>query len=106
MTLTPLLGACLPLPVLTDAESAVLVSLQHAIDTVIAPGASSTDAVGRYPTESVRALKESGILALGVPVELGGIGSSHRASLEAQVRLGMGRLVGGPDLQDPRRAGP
>ena len=89
MTLSPLLGAAIPVPSFPPSETAVLESLQSAIDTVIGPAAAQTDAVGRYPTASVAALKASGILALAVPTQFGGIGSGHRASLEAQVRLGM-----------------
>jgi alkylation response protein AidB-like acyl-CoA dehydrogenase len=88
MTLPPLLGAAFPPSGITStAELVALAALQTAIDEVIAPLAVEHDATGRYPTRAVAALKASGIGALGVPAALGGIGSSHRASLEAQVRL-------------------
>ncbi len=87
--LTPLLGAAVPSWPLGSAEHDALVALQHVIDDEIEPLAAAADISGRYPTESIAALKRSGILALAVPVEFGGLGSSHRASLEAQVRLAM-----------------
>jgi alkylation response protein AidB-like acyl-CoA dehydrogenase len=87
--LTPLLGAAVPSWPLVAAEHDALTSLQRVIDTEIEPHATAHDEAGRYPTEAIAALKRSGILRLGVPAELGGLGSSHRASLEAQVRLAM-----------------
>lgn len=87
MNLPPLLGAAVPAPRLTDAETAALLALQPAIDDVVGPLAAQHDAAGRYPTEAVAALKACGILRLALPEALGGIGASHVASLEAQVRL-------------------
>lgn len=87
MTLPPLLGAAVPAPRLSDAETAALLALQPAIDDVVGPLAAQHDATGRYPTEAVAALKASGILRLALPEALGGVGASHVASLEAQVRL-------------------
>ena len=85
--LRPLLGALIPVPSLPPAEGAALASLQRVIDDAIAPAAVTTDSVGRYPTASVAALKNSGILKASVPAAWGGLGASHRLSLEAQVRL-------------------
>ena len=86
--LAPLLGAVVPPPESGEEERSVLARLDAAIEDVVAPLAVEHDASGRYPTRSIAALKESGILTLGVPREYGGIGSGHTASLEAQVRLG------------------
>ena len=85
--LRPLLDALIPPPTFSGAELDALVTMQAAIDVTIGPLAVEHDAAGRYPTQSIAALKSTGILALGVPSDFGGVGSSHRASLEAQVRL-------------------
>ena len=88
MTLPPLLGSVIPVPRLPDAETAALSRLCAPIDA-LEKLAAGNDVLGRYPTESVAILRETGILGLGIPSEFGGVGSGHRASLEAQVRLGM-----------------
>ena len=67
-----------------------MAALQAAIDGELAGRAAANDEAGRYPTASVAALRATGVFALGVPRDYGGLGSSHRASLEAQVRLGDG----------------
>jgi alkylation response protein AidB-like acyl-CoA dehydrogenase len=87
-TLRPLLGAAITPPACTGLDGPLLLALDAAIEHTIAPLAAEHDASGRYPTRSVAALRSTGILGLGVPTELGGAGASHRASLEAQVRLG------------------
>jgi alkylation response protein AidB-like acyl-CoA dehydrogenase len=87
MTLPPLLGAAIPAPALTASETAAICALAPAIADVVAPLAAAHDASGRYPTESVAALKQCGILRLALPAHLGGVGASHVASLETQVRL-------------------
>lgn len=89
-SLPGLLGAAVPPWPLADAEAAVVRALQDALDGGLAARAVDNDAAGRYPTASVAALKATGVFGLGVPVEFGGLGSSHRASLEVQVRLGAG----------------
>jgi alkylation response protein AidB-like acyl-CoA dehydrogenase len=86
-SLSPLLEAAFPAPCVTDEEFTRLVALQRVIDSDIAPRAATVDATGRYPTESIAALKRSGFLAAMIPTELGGGGVSHRCSLEAQVRI-------------------
>lgn len=85
--LSQLLGAAFPLPELPADETAALVRLQHTLDAEIAPLAAEHDLAGRYPTRSIAALKRSGILHTALPVEYGGLGASHRLSLEAQVRI-------------------
>jgi alkylation response protein AidB-like acyl-CoA dehydrogenase len=87
--LTALLDACIPSWPFNPSELEALVALQAVIDAEIAPQAAANDERGRYPTESIAALKRSGILHLAVPKEFGGVGSGHRASLEAQLRLAM-----------------
>jgi alkylation response protein AidB-like acyl-CoA dehydrogenase len=87
LRLAPLLGAVLPAPRFEEAETRALLQLEQVLDTEIAPRAAAEDARGRYPTASIAALKQSGILKIAVPREAGGMGASHRASLEAQVRI-------------------
>ena len=87
MTLRPMLGSAITPPLLTPAEEQALERLDEAIDDVVAPLAAEHDADGRYPTRAITALKDSGILALAIPADHGGIGASHVASLQAQVRL-------------------
>jgi alkylation response protein AidB-like acyl-CoA dehydrogenase len=87
--LPPLLGKAFPRNRLAPEELALLVDLQQILDTEIAPTAAEHDAVGRYPTQAISALKRSGVLKTGIPKELGGLGYSHRFSLEAQVRIGV-----------------
>jgi len=83
-----LLGAAIPVPELPARQTAALVELDGVLDGV-AELAPEHDFIGRYPTRSVELLKDSGILALSVPAEFGGVGAGHRASLEAQLRIGM-----------------
>ncbi len=83
----PLLGAAFPLPRLTGTEARAIAELDDVIEAVIAPLADEHDAAGRYPTRAVAALKRSGILKISVPAAFGGLGASHAASLECQVRL-------------------
>jgi alkylation response protein AidB-like acyl-CoA dehydrogenase len=77
--LSPLLGRAFPPSGLTRAEQEAILRLQKALDAKIAPG--------RYPTDSISALKQSGILAAAIPQEFGGLGFSFRASMEAQLRI-------------------
>jgi alkylation response protein AidB-like acyl-CoA dehydrogenase len=82
-----LLGAAFPRASFVEEEVRALVELQRALDEDIGPQAEENDARGRYPSAAVAALKRCGILKIAVPRGLGGIGASHRASLEAQVRI-------------------
>lgn len=85
--LSPLLGSAFP-PFALPAEVArLMLDLQTAIDGEIAPRAVENDATGRYPTESISAIKRSGFLRSILPKSLGGPGISHRVSMEAQLRL-------------------
>lgn len=82
-----LLGALLPAQRWTPTETALLARLDHVAETELAPRAAANDAAGRYPTESVAALRAAGLTAVSVPTDLGGPGVSHRFFLEALVRL-------------------
>jgi len=85
--LPPLLGRAFPPPGLTSGEQEAILALQRVLDAEIAPAAEAHDARGRYPIDAIAALKRSGILASAIPRELGGLGFSHRASMEAQLRI-------------------
>ncbi len=85
--LSSLLGAAFPRPELSEAETAALARLQRVLDEEIAPRAAENDRAGRYPTESIAALKRSGILHTALPAAFGGLAASHVLSLEAQVRI-------------------
>lgn len=87
--LRPLLDACIPVGSFTPSELEVLCALQVVIDETVAPLAVQHDEQGRYPTASIAAIKACGALDMAVPAEFGGLGSSHRASLEAQLRIAM-----------------
>ncbi|TGD74637.1 acyl-CoA dehydrogenase [Mangrovimicrobium sediminis] len=86
-TLAPILGHIIPTPVLPPAELSLLTRLQQVIDAQLRELAPENDKRGRYPTASMAALKEAGLLTAVVPKELGGMGISHAASLEMQMRL-------------------
>ena len=45
---------------------------------VLMPSAGQNDKAGRFPTEAVVALGESGLLGLMIPVDLGGLGLGPR----------------------------
>ncbi|ATN36585.1 acyl-CoA dehydrogenase (plasmid) [Rhizobium sp. ACO-34A] len=85
--LPPLLGAAFPATGFSGEEFSALAQLQSVIDREILPRAGENEAAGRYPTASIAALKSSGFLRAVLPVDLGGLAISHRASLEAQLRL-------------------
>jgi alkylation response protein AidB-like acyl-CoA dehydrogenase len=85
--LPPLLGRVFPPHGLDRVEQEAIRSLQLILDTEIAPQAAANDARGRYPMEAIAALKRSGILASAIPRAMGGLGFSHRASMEAQLRI-------------------
>jgi alkylation response protein AidB-like acyl-CoA dehydrogenase len=86
--LRSLLGATLPPPALAPGEAEVLAGLDEVIASTRADLAGPNDEAGRYPSASMRALRTTGILKMGVPAAHGGPGMGHAASLEAQVRLG------------------
>jgi alkylation response protein AidB-like acyl-CoA dehydrogenase len=88
--LSELLRAIVPLPehgALSDAELELLATLDGPLGQSIEALAAPNDAAGRYPTESIGLLKQTGLLRASVPRALGGMGASHRFSLECQLRL-------------------
>jgi alkylation response protein AidB-like acyl-CoA dehydrogenase len=85
--LPPLLDRAFPPNGIAAADLPALARLQRLLDAEIAPRAMEHDAAGRYPTQSIAALKRSGILKTMVPKDFGGAGVPHRVSLEAQVRI-------------------
>ncbi len=85
--LHPVLGHIVPAPLLPASELPLLQRLQQVIDTQLRELAPLNDAAGRYPSASITALKEAGILTAVVPQSLGGMGIGHAASLELQMRL-------------------
>jgi len=87
LELPPLLGQALPPHGLGPDEVQALACLQQVLDAQIAPRAAETDTGGRYPAASIAALKATGLLAGGIPQALGGLGLSHRAAMEAQIRI-------------------
>lgn len=87
MALAPLLGSVIPVPELNSDETAALAELDTVIAQVVGPAAADHDAAGRYPSSAIAALKRTAALRLALPREHGGVGASHVASLEAQVRL-------------------
>jgi alkylation response protein AidB-like acyl-CoA dehydrogenase len=87
--LPPLLGAAFPPAGLSSEETEALLTLSNVAKTEIAPLAAENDRIGRYPTQSISALRRSGFLKSVLPRDLGGLGLSHRASMEAQLRLAL-----------------
>ena len=57
-------------------------------DEVAGPAAADVDARGRFPSETIDALKAQGLLAALVPIELGGGGASLAEVSEGLVALG------------------
>jgi alkylation response protein AidB-like acyl-CoA dehydrogenase len=87
--LPPLLGVAFPPAGLSRDENEALLTLSDVSEQDIAPLAAENDRIGRYPTQSIAALKRSGFLRSVLPKEFGGLGFSHRASMEAQLRLAL-----------------
>jgi alkylation response protein AidB-like acyl-CoA dehydrogenase len=86
---TRIFGDLVHRPELTDDEADAVDAFQEVIDDELAPLAQRNDAVGRFPTDSVKVLKRSGILASSVPVELGGPGRTNVFLLEIKTRIAM-----------------
>ncbi|MFV8816332.1 acyl-CoA dehydrogenase family protein [Haliea sp. E17] len=86
-TLPPILGHTVPTPLLAPAELSLLARLHQVMDASLRELAPQNDAAGRYPSASMAALKQAGLLSAVVPQDLGGMGISHAASLEIQMRL-------------------
>ena len=85
--LPPLLGNAFPGATWSDPELRALLALEAVLEREIAAQAVDNDRGGRYPTQSILALKRSGILRTSVPAAYGGPGFSRRFSVEAQLRI-------------------
>ena len=86
-SLPPLRRDLLPPRPVSGAAGEVLLRVQHVLDTAIAPSAAQRDRTGGYPHHAIAALKPTGILALAVPVQWGGMGLSQELSLELMLRI-------------------
>ena len=86
---TRLFGDLFPPPELTAEEAAAVDDFQRVIDDELVPLARANDEHGRFPSDSVKVLKRSGILPSSVPAADGGPGRSNRFLLEIKTRLGM-----------------
>ena len=59
-------------------HDAAALKAQEIASRVLAPSAVQNDKAGRFSTEAVVSLGESGLLGLMLPVELGGLGLGPR----------------------------
>src|SRR5260370_11772965 len=60
------------------AHDAAVLKAQEIASRVLAPSAGQNDKVGRFSTEAVESLGESGLLGLMLPVNVGGAGLGPR----------------------------
>ena len=67
--------------------SQILEERLPAVLATAAEHAASVDAEGRFPVETLTALREGGLMGLTVPVEAGGLGGSPRDFVETVSRL-------------------
>ena len=56
--------------------SELLSAVEEIAKTITGPAAADVDIQGRFPVESIDALKRAGMMGAAIPVELGGIGCS------------------------------
>ena len=77
----------MPMHAESDYEA---VELAQALAADIATPADAADRAGALPAEDVAALRESGYLALAVPMEFGGRGASLLTCVTAQIALAAG----------------
>ena len=77
----------MPMHAESDYEA---VELAQALAADIATRADAADRAGALPAEDVAALRESGYLALAVPMEFGGRGASLLTCVTAQIALAAG----------------
>src|SRR4029077_21015973 len=59
-------------------HDAAVLKAQETASRVLAPSAGQNDKAGRFSTEAVVSLGESGLLGLMLPVEVGGLGLGPR----------------------------
>ncbi|MFT8807289.1 acyl-CoA dehydrogenase family protein [Gluconobacter sp.] len=64
-------------------------TLREVIQREIVPRAAENDRIGRYPRESILALKRCGLMRAPLPVSFGGFGFSQALSQEVFLELGM-----------------
>jgi len=86
---TRILGDLVHPPELSVDEAAAVDDFQRIIDEELTPLARGNDERGRFPTDSVKVLKHSGILSASVPASLGGPGRSNLFLLEIKTRIAM-----------------
>src|SRR5262245_11094455 len=63
---------------LTADQEAVVAKAKAVADSAVAANAADVDEKARFPSESVKALGEAGLLGLLVPADLGGMGQGLR----------------------------
>ena len=71
----------------SPTEHRLLLDLEEVIEGTIRELSMENDRVGRYPTKSIAALKQTDLMRAILPEELGGLGISHACTLEIQMRL-------------------
>ena len=72
---------------LEDIRTASLLDRAAAVAPVLAQHAARHDVEGTFVSESLDALRDAGLLAAGVPTELGGLGATNRELAELQREL-------------------
>ncbi|MEM9621395.1 MAG: acyl-CoA dehydrogenase family protein [Pseudomonadota bacterium] len=87
--LNNIFGDLLPAPQLTDAERELLVRVEALLAGPLLEQREQIDQAGRYPTQAMRALADTGLMRAALPAALGGMGCSQRFSLEVQLRIAM-----------------
>ncbi|HZI49674.1 MAG TPA: acyl-CoA dehydrogenase family protein, partial [Pyrinomonadaceae bacterium] len=60
-------------------HDAALLKAREIASSVLAPSAGANDTAGRFSTEAVQSLGESGLLGLLLPADIGGAGLGPRA---------------------------
>ena len=73
---------------LVVAPGSVAERMASIAEAVSAPAADEVDRLGRFPSETIAALRSEGLLTALVPVSLGGIGASISEVSEGLVALG------------------
>jgi alkylation response protein AidB-like acyl-CoA dehydrogenase len=72
---------------LQDTRTDTLLDRAATVAPVLAEHAGRHDVEGTFATEALDAIRDAGLLAAGVPVELGGLGADNRALAELQREL-------------------
>lgn len=78
--------------ILNQSAPSTALGLAHEVRSVLAEHASAVDADAVFPTDSLGALRESGLLGLLVPAEYGGLGSDVDVLIEVAQVLASGCL--------------